>query len=104
MSAYPSGDVRQPDGFARSSGLPALTRSGTAVAHGDEDCMRSPIHGLFEWMARWRLRRIAARRMRESLPHLLDDMALGLPSVNSRKTISRGIDFTMTPWYDHALR
>jgi len=61
MSAHPSADVAQLYGFARSSGLPALTPSGTAVADGDR--VRNPIQGLFERMARRRLRRIARRRM-----------------------------------------
>jgi len=38
--------------------------SGTAVANA-EVIMMKPIHGLFEAIARWRTRRIAARRVRE---------------------------------------
>jgi len=37
--------------------------SGTAVVNGE--VMMKPIHGLFEAIARWRTRRIAARRIRE---------------------------------------
>ncbi len=50
--------------FAAFSLFTGALCSGTVVANG-EVIMMKPIHGLFEAIARWRTRRIAARRIRE---------------------------------------
>ena len=65
QSGSPSPDAVREPSAARLS----IARAGTVVA--DRPGMTMPIRELFHAVARWRMRRIAARRLRRMFPAIL---------------------------------